>query len=119
MNILVRQENYAWSFSDYQHVIIYHFVIKNLGPPLADAWVGLYSEMASGSKNSYTTWPPTGSGSHARRLVQQEVDRVRRLAARCSASTTAPAQPIPERMHPRAVRRTGWASSCSAPRPSR
>jgi hypothetical protein len=63
MNILVHQENYAWSFSDYQHVLIYHFVIRNLGPPLADAWVGIYSEMASGPKNSYTVWPPSSSGS--------------------------------------------------------
>jgi len=63
INILVHQENYAWSFSDYQHVLIYHFTIKNLGPPLADAWVGLYSEMASGPKNSYTVWPPSSSGS--------------------------------------------------------
>lgn len=63
MSILVRQENYAWSFSDYQHLIIYHFVIKNLGPPLADAWVGFYAEMASGPKNAYSGWPPSSSGS--------------------------------------------------------
>jgi hypothetical protein len=63
MNLLVRQENYAWSFSDYQHFIIYHYVIKNLGLPLSNVWVGLYSELASGSKRAYSTWPPTGSGN--------------------------------------------------------
>jgi len=61
MSILVHQENYAWSFSDYQHLIIYHFVVKNQGPPLADAWFGLYAEMASGDKNTYTNWPPGGT----------------------------------------------------------
>jgi hypothetical protein len=63
MGILVRQENYAWSFSDYQHLVIFHFVIKNLGPPLADAWVGFYAEIASGPKNAYSGWPPSSSGS--------------------------------------------------------
>ncbi len=63
IGILVRQENYAWSFSDYQHLVIFHFVIKNLGPPLADAWVGLYSEIASGPRNAYSNWPPSGTGS--------------------------------------------------------
>jgi len=63
INILVHQENYAWSFSDYQHTLIFHFVIQNLGPPLSDVWVGLYSEMASGPKNSYSVWPPSSSGS--------------------------------------------------------
>ena len=64
MNVLVTQNNYMWSFSDYQHVVFYHYVIKNIGlNPLADMWVGLYGEMASGSKNSYSNWPPTSSGS--------------------------------------------------------
>lgn len=63
MGILVRQENYAWSFSDYQNLVIFHFVIRNLGPPLADAWVGFYAEMASGPKNAYGNWPPSSSSS--------------------------------------------------------
>jgi len=64
MSVLVTQNNYMWSFSDYQHVVFFHYVIKNIGlNPLADMWVGLYGEMASGSKNSYTNWPPTSAGS--------------------------------------------------------
>jgi hypothetical protein len=61
ISILVRQESYAWSFSHYQHLIILHFTIENLGPPLANVWVGLYAELASGAKLSYTNWPPGGS----------------------------------------------------------
>ena len=63
IGILVRQANYAWSFSNYQHLVIFHFVIKNLGPPLANAWVGFSSEMASGPKNAYGVWPPSSSVS--------------------------------------------------------
>jgi hypothetical protein len=63
ISILVRQENYTWSFSDYQHFVIYHYVIKNLGPPLSDIWVGMYNEFASGPKRAYATWPPSSSGS--------------------------------------------------------
>jgi hypothetical protein len=61
MGILVKQQNYMWSFSDYQHLVIFHYTIKNLGPPLANAYVGLYSEYASGSKNAYSSWPPSSS----------------------------------------------------------
>jgi hypothetical protein len=63
MGILVRQENYAWSHSDYQNLVFFHFVIKNLGPPLADTWVGFYAELASGPKKAYSNWPPSSSGS--------------------------------------------------------
>ncbi len=63
LGILVRQENYAWSFADYQHFEIIHYGIKNLGPPLADVWVGFYSELASGPKNAYSVWPPSSTGS--------------------------------------------------------
>ena len=64
IDILVRQENYMWSFSDYQHAVFFHYVIKNTGAfPLADAWVGFYAEMASGAKNAYSSWPPRAGGS--------------------------------------------------------
>jgi hypothetical protein len=73
MNLLVRQENYAWSFSDFQHFVIFHYVIKNIGRPIHSLHVGFYSEMASGNKNLYSTWPPSsgsGPGSwYARKLM--------------------------------------------------
>jgi hypothetical protein len=59
VDILVRLENYAWSFSAYQHFVIFHYTITNLGPPLANVWVGMYSELASGPKNGYNAWPPS------------------------------------------------------------
>ena len=63
MNLLVRQENYSWSFSDYAHLVIFHYSITNLGLPLQNAWVGFYSEFASGPKNLYSIWPPSSAGS--------------------------------------------------------
>ena len=63
MHLLVRQENYMWSFADYQHCVVFHYVITNNGPPLSNVWVGIYSELASGPKNSYSIWPPSGAGS--------------------------------------------------------
>jgi hypothetical protein len=63
MGLLVRQENYSWSFSDFQHFVIFHYVIKNTGPPLRNVWFGMYNEFASGAKNQYSVWPPSSSGS--------------------------------------------------------
>ena len=56
--VVVRQENYSWSFADYKHMVFFHWVIKNTGAPLRNAWLGLYNELASGNKNSYSNWPP-------------------------------------------------------------
>ena len=64
LNILVHQENYAWGFSDYQHFMIFHFEITNIGDfPMDSVWIAIYSELASGPKNSYGTWPPTSATS--------------------------------------------------------
>jgi hypothetical protein len=59
MGLIVHQTNYMWSFSDYQHLVIFHYTIINNGPPLDSVWVGLYSEFASGNKNAYSCWPPS------------------------------------------------------------
>lgn len=60
MGLLVRQENYSWAFSQYQHVNIFHYEIVNTGPPLKDVWVGFYTEFASGAKKDQASWPPSG-----------------------------------------------------------
>lgn len=63
MRLLVRQENYAWSFSEYTNFVVFRYIIKNTGPALRDVWVGQYDEFASGPKNQYSTWPPSSAGS--------------------------------------------------------
>ena len=52
LKVEIRQENYAWSFSDYQHFVIFHYVIKNVGAPIRNMWVGMYDEFQSGPKNA-------------------------------------------------------------------
>ena len=42
LNLIVRQENYSWSFSRYQHSNFFHYIIVNDGPPLRNVWVGFY-----------------------------------------------------------------------------
>ena len=62
LGVEVRQENYSWSFADYRHMVFFHWVIKNTGAPLRNVYLGLYNELASGSKNLYNNFP-TGIGS--------------------------------------------------------
>jgi hypothetical protein len=58
ISVLVRQDNYSWSFSQFQHSVVFKYVITNIGPPLANVWVGIYAELASGDRAEYTGWPP-------------------------------------------------------------
>jgi len=41
LGVVVRQENYSVSFADYKHMVFFHWVIKNTGAPLRNAWLGL------------------------------------------------------------------------------
>ncbi len=89
LNVLVRQECYAWSEPPYRDVLFFHFVIKNLGLPLANAWVGLFTELASGPKNAYSCWPPATACSsygnwYSKKWIQYD-DSLRLLREhRCS-----------------------------------
>jgi len=60
LNILVRASALSWVSSPLQDFLILRFTIINLGAaPLTGAWAGLWTELASGDKNSYTCWPPS------------------------------------------------------------
>lgn len=61
MGLLVTQTNYSWSFSDFANILFFHYQIKNTGPTLTKVWVGIYTELASGNKNSYTNWAPSSA----------------------------------------------------------
>lgn len=81
LNILVRQETHAWAHSGLEHALFLRFVIQNSGPPLVNAWVGLYTELASGDKDLYSCWPPSAScssvGSWYRKAWVQYDDSLR------------------------------------------
>ncbi len=64
LSVGVRQENLSWATPAHEDFIIARYVIRNLGTsPLIDVWVGLYTELASGPKNEYSSWPPSSISS--------------------------------------------------------
>ena len=64
LSVGVRQENLSWVTPGHEDFIISRYVVRNLGTtPLTNLWVGLYTELASGPKNEYASWPPSSFGS--------------------------------------------------------
>jgi hypothetical protein len=58
----VRASALSWVSGGLSDFVVLRFTIINLGAaPLTGAWVGLWTELASGDKNSYTCWPPSTS----------------------------------------------------------
>ncbi len=62
LRLRVSQRTFAWTAGRLSHVLFFRFVITTAGPTLTGLRVGLYTELASGSKNLYATWPPSSSG---------------------------------------------------------
>lgn len=60
LGVIVTQYNFGWSFSNYAHLTIFHYVVKNDGPPLRNVWLGMYAELASGNLGAVTFLPPSG-----------------------------------------------------------
>lgn len=74
MKLEIKQENYAWSFSDYGNFVIFHYTIKNVGPPLRNVWVGMYDELQTGNKAGYNCWPPSaGCGTLGSWFAKKQV----------------------------------------------
>ncbi len=61
--LLVRQTSFAWSVGDLAHVLFLRYVVRAEGAALQDAWVGLWTELASGFRDDYSCWPPSTSCS--------------------------------------------------------
>jgi len=60
LNILVRALALSWVSGGLSDFVVLRFTVINLGAaPLTGAWAGLWTELASGDKNSYTCWPPS------------------------------------------------------------
>ncbi len=61
LGIRVRQESYSWNYGGAQSVLFLRYTIRNVwSSPLVNAWVGLYTEFASGNKDLSMNWPPSG-----------------------------------------------------------
>ncbi len=89
LNVIVSQYAFEWSFSDYAHFVIFHYVIKNDGPPLRNVWVGMYDELASGNMRLQSQYPPTGWFS---KKYMTWVDSLNMVTERFCQSRQYPAQ---------------------------
>jgi len=61
--------------------VVLRFQVVNMGPPLRDVYVGFYTQLVSGNKNAYGTWPPgsnSGPGTWYYK-VHEDYDAARRL----------------------------------------
>jgi hypothetical protein len=67
LNVLVRAAAFAWGSNGLQDFVILRYTIINLGDfPLTNLWAGQWTQLASGPKSAYASWPPssaTGPGS--------------------------------------------------------
>ena len=89
LGIQVHQENYSWSFADYQHMVFFHWAIRNTGAPLRNVWVGVYNELASGNKRNYSNFP-SGIGSWFSKKQIGWVDSLNMFTERYCASVPIP-----------------------------
>jgi hypothetical protein len=89
VNVIVNQYAFEWSFSDYGHLVILHYVVRNDGPPLRDVWFGMYDELASGNMSLQSSYPPTGWFS--KKLITW-VDSLNMLTERFCQGRPFPAQ---------------------------
>jgi hypothetical protein len=63
LSVDVRQSIYSFSIEPASHFTILHLEIVNMGNLLRDLHAGLYTQLVSGDKDLYGTWPPSaGSG---------------------------------------------------------
>ena len=80
LRVRVDQSVYSFSIEPASHFVILHVEITNTGNLLRDLHVGLYTQLVSGNKNLYSTWPPsagTGPGSWYYRHYVDYVDSLR------------------------------------------
>jgi len=59
--ILVKQRSMVWSYELADAFVLVNYTLKNISQSTLTAmYLGMYSELASGRKGSYITWPPSG-----------------------------------------------------------
>ncbi len=63
LHILVDQRTLGFSLRAASSFVVAQFKITNQGAPLRNVYVGLYTQLVSGDKNAYSTWPPSASSA--------------------------------------------------------
>lgn len=80
LGVHVDQAVYSFSIEPASHFVIVHYTLTNEGSLLRDLHVGLYTQLISGNKGLYSTWPPSsasGPGSWYYRHYVDYVDSLR------------------------------------------
>jgi hypothetical protein len=98
LGVNVKLSSYAFGLDAAADFVVLHFEITNDGPPLRDVFVGLYSQLVSGDKSAYPSWPPSGSapaGSWYYKKYFTWVDSLTMVAEHYCVGTDAQGNPDP------------------------
>jgi hypothetical protein len=81
IRILVRQRTLGFSLRAASAFVVSQFKVLNQGPPLRNVYIGLYVQLVSGDKNTYSMWPPSASSASGSWYYKtySEYDATRRL----------------------------------------
>jgi len=61
LGVLVKQRSMVWNCDSADDFVLVDLTLKNMSSrTLGVIYIGMYSELASGRKGSYQTWPPSG-----------------------------------------------------------
>jgi hypothetical protein len=61
LGVLVKQRSMVWNCHSADAFVLIDFTLKNISSSALGAmYVGMYSELASGNKSLYASWPPSG-----------------------------------------------------------
>ena len=99
LHVLVRQSALSFQLPAAESFVVMRFTITNTGPPLRNAWAGLYAQLVSGNKNSYANWPPTSNGGpgswYFRTRIQYDVPRRMYQERFCASNANCLASIVP------------------------
>jgi hypothetical protein len=74
LNLLVRQRSLVFSLAAADAFVVMRFDVVNQGPPLENVYVGLYAQFTSGSRNAYSSWPPSSASGPGSWYYKTHVD---------------------------------------------
>jgi hypothetical protein len=80
MNVRVDQQVYSFSIEPASHFVILHLTLVNEGNLLRNVYAGMYTQLVSGNKNLYSTWPPSAASGAGSWYYRQYVDWVDSLS---------------------------------------
>jgi hypothetical protein len=114
LGVEVTLSTYAFGLDAAADFVVLHYEITNDGPPLRDVWVGLYTQLVSGDKDAYPTWPPSGSapaGSWYYKKWMTWVDSLSMVAEHYCVSAVVGPDGLPDSTTCNFAAAPAWAAS--------